>query len=175
MGSTWPCSWSSSIGTTSRRPSSTASTRTLPRTDSRTGRAGRTGAACPPTPIRTRWCLWRAWAPATWTPGSGPGMARTDGKGDSFLSVYLYAENVSEMVVFFYSTVHCSIFSDPGPDPNFHLVSDPDPVSDPTWIFSNILNINFSYVFPSCKCVKLQLTSYSFLVKFFCDPRILYF
>jgi hypothetical protein len=34
------------------------------------------------------------------------------------------------------------------PDLTFQLVSDPDLVSDPT--FSNILNINFTFVFLSC-------------------------
>ncbi len=50
-------------------------------------------------------------------------------------------------------------FSDPDPDHNFQLVSDfhPDPVSDLTLIFSNILNLNFTFVFPSCKCVRLHI------------------
>ncbi len=34
---------------------------------------------------------------------------------------------------------------------------DPDPVSDPPWIFSNIRNINFTIVFPSCECVRLHI------------------
>jgi hypothetical protein len=43
------------------------------------------------------------------------------------------------------------------PAPTFQLVSDPDNVPDPTWIFSNILDINFTFVFPSCKCVRLLI------------------
>jgi hypothetical protein len=43
------------------------------------------------------------------------------------------------------------LVSDLDPDPTFQLFSDPypdpDPVSDPTLIFSNILNINFTFVF----------------------------
>jgi hypothetical protein len=48
---------------------------------------------------------------------------------------------------------------DPYPDPTFKLVSDPypDPVKDHAWIFSNILNINFTSVFPSCKSVTLYI------------------
>jgi hypothetical protein len=44
-------------------------------------------------------------------------------------------------------------FSDPylDPDPTFQLVSDPSP--DPNEFFSNILNIIFSFAFPSSKCV----------------------
>lgn len=34
---------------------------------------------------------------------------------------------------------------------------DPDPVSDPTLIFSNILDINFTFVFLPCKCVRLLI------------------
>ncbi len=43
------------------------------------------------------------------------------------------------------------IFLEPEPDPAFQLVSDPypapvpEPVSDPTRILSNILNINFTF------------------------------
>ncbi len=47
------------------------------------------------------------------------------------------------------------IFSDP--DPTFQLVS------DPTWIFSNILNIN---VFPSCKYYRLYImTNYKLFME----------
>ena len=35
-------------------------------------------------------------------------------------------------------------------DPTFLIVSDPDPVSDPTWIFSNVFNLNFTF----CKRAK---------------------
>ncbi len=57
------------------------------------------------------------------------------------------------------------IFSDP--DPTFQLVS------DPTWIFSNNLNKNFTFVFPSCKRVWLHLwRDISFLVKFFMKINI---
>ncbi len=34
---------------------------------------------------------------------------------------------------------------------------DPDHVSDPAWIFYNILNINFIFVFQSCKCVRFHI------------------
>ncbi len=45
------------------------------------------------------------------------------------------------------------IFSDP--DPTFHSAS------DLAWIFSDILNIYFTFVFPSCECVRLYImTSY---------------
>ncbi len=37
------------------------------------------------------------------------------------------------------------------PDPTFRLVS------DPTWIFPNILDINFTLVFLPCKCVRLLI------------------
>jgi hypothetical protein len=43
-----------------------------------------------------------------------------------------------------------NVFFDPDPDPTFQFVS------DPTRIFKNILDMNFSYftfVFLSCKCV----------------------
>ncbi len=45
------------------------------------------------------------------------------------------------------------------PDPTCKLVSDsdPKPVSDPTRIFSNILDIHFIFVFPSCNCVRLHI------------------
>ncbi len=49
--------------------------------------------------------------------------------------------------LFFYLQKQCCesgmIFSDPYLGPNFHLVLDPvsHPVSDPTWIFSNIRNM----------------------------------
>ncbi len=43
------------------------------------------------------------------------------------------------------------IFSDPDLDPTSQLVS------DPTLIFSNILNINFTFVFPSPKSVRLHI------------------
>ncbi len=33
-------------------------------------------------------------------------------------------------------------------------------VSDPTWIFSNILNINFSFVFPFWECVRLHIITW---------------
>jgi hypothetical protein len=39
-------------------------------------------------------------------------------------------------------------------------------VSDPTRIFSNILNINLTFVFPSCNCVRLHIIT-SFSWKFF--------
>jgi hypothetical protein len=39
----------------------------------------------------------------------------------------------------------------------FQLVSDLDPVSDPTCIFSNILNLNFNFVFPSSRCGRTRL------------------
>jgi hypothetical protein len=46
------------------------------------------------------------------------------------------------------------IFWNPDPDPTYQWVSDPypdpNPASDPTWIFSNIHNINFTFVFASC-------------------------
>ncbi len=49
------------------------------------------------------------------------------------------------------------IFS--GPYPTFQLVSDPtpDPLLDPTWFFSNILDINFTIFFLHCKCVRLLI------------------
>ncbi len=52
-------------------------------------------------------------------------------------------------------------FSDP--DLSFLLVSDrdptpdPDPVSNPKLIFSIILDKHFTFVFPSCKCVRLLI------------------
>ncbi len=69
-------------------------------------------------------------------------------------------------------------FSDP--NPTFQMVSDPyldpDPVSDPTLFFSNILNINFTFVFPSCKCVRLHImTRYKLLRKLFYIKRNIYF
>ncbi len=62
------------------------------------------------------------------------------------------------------------LFSDP--DLTFQLVSDfypdPEPASDPTWSFSNILKINFTFVFPSWKCVRLHImTRYKLLREFF--------
>jgi hypothetical protein len=60
--------------------------------------------------------------------------------------------------------------SDPDPDPTFQLVSVlyPDP---------NIPNINFTFVFPSCKCVRLHfMTRYKlFRELFFLIERNLYF
>jgi hypothetical protein len=57
-------------------------------------------------------------------------------------------------------------FSYPDPSPTFQLVSD----ADPTWIFSNILKINFTFVCMSCKCFRLhyddiQAFRYIFLQK----------
>ncbi len=70
---------------------------------------------------------------------------------------------------------------DPFADPTFQLVSDPDPdpVSDPTYIFSNILYINFTFVFLPSKCVRLLiLTRYtvpvSFLKEYFFDQKGIY-
>jgi hypothetical protein len=44
-------------------------------------------------------------------------------------------------------------FSDPyaDPDPTFHLIS------DPTRTFSDILNINFTFIFRSCKCFRFYI------------------
>jgi hypothetical protein len=44
------------------------------------------------------------------------------------------------------------IFLDPypDPDPTFQLVS---------INFSNILNINFTFVFPACKCVRFHIVT----------------
>jgi hypothetical protein len=54
------------------------------------------------------------------------------------------------------------------PDPSFELVPDPDPVSGPPGIFSNILNKNFTFAFPSCKCIWLHISrDISFLRKIF--------
>jgi hypothetical protein len=66
------------------------------------------------------------------------------------------------------------IFSDPCPhaDPTFHSDPDPDPVSDTTIIFSNILNINFTFVFPSYKCVRVNiLTRYKLFRNFFYEKE----
>ncbi len=49
------------------------------------------------------------------------------------------------------------VFSDPGLDPTFQLFS------DPTRIFSNILNINFTFVFPSLGCILCKLFREIFL------------
>jgi hypothetical protein len=49
------------------------------------------------------------------------------------------------------------IFSDPALDPTFQLVSDTDPVTDPHNFFSNIHDINFTFVFLHCKCVRLLI------------------
>ncbi len=43
------------------------------------------------------------------------------------------------------------IFSDLDPYPTFQLVL------DPTYMFSNILDINFTFVFLPCKCVRLPI------------------
>ncbi len=57
-------------------------------------------------------------------------------------------------------------FSDLVRVPTFQLLSDPDPFTDPKGIFfSNILNINFTFVFPSCDCVRLFLREIIFLTK----------
>ncbi len=49
----------------------------------------------------------------------------------------------------------------PDPYPTFQVVSDPysdpDPVSDPSSIFANILKIKFTLEFPSCKCGRLHI------------------
>jgi hypothetical protein len=58
----------------------------------------------------------------------------------------------------------------------FQLVSDPDSISDPTLIFSNILNINFTFVFPCRKCVRLHIIFLGIIfflqigIDFFPDP-----
>ena len=58
------------------------------------------------------------------------------------------------------------------PDPAFQLVSDPDPFSDTTWIFSNILDINFTFVFLPCKCVRLLImTRYKLFRGIFFDKK----
>ncbi len=45
------------------------------------------------------------------------------------------------------------------------LAPDPTPGSDPSWIFSNIFNINFTFASPSSKCVRLQITTRYKLLK----------
>ncbi len=45
---------------------------------------------------------------------------------------------------------------------------------DPTWVFSNILNINFTFIFPRCKCVRLHIMRYKLFILFFII-RNLYF
>ncbi len=52
------------------------------------------------------------------------------------------------------------LFSYPDTNPSFQLVSDPDP----TWIFSNILKINFTYECTFCKCVRLHYDEIQVLV-----------
>jgi hypothetical protein len=47
---------------------------------------------------------------------------------------------------------------------------DPDPVSDPSWIFSNIVNINFIFVFPFCKCVRIEIMTRNKLFSRVSDP-----
>ncbi len=67
-------------------------------------------------------------------------------------------------------------FSDP--DPTSQLVSapDPDPVSNHgTWIFSNILNINFTLVFLSCMRVRLHIITRCKLFREIFVKRNLYF
>jgi hypothetical protein len=63
------------------------------------------------------------------------------------------------MIVVVSVVIRNDFFSDPHADPTFQLVSDsdPDPVSNPTWIIFDILNRNFIFVFPSCKCVSLHI------------------
>ncbi len=58
--------------------------------------------------------------------------------------------------------------------PLFSWYTDPDPVSDPSWTFSNILDINFTFVFLSCKFVKLHIMTrnrYSKLFREICLLR----
>jgi hypothetical protein len=45
------------------------------------------------------------------------------------------------------------IFPDPDQNPTLKLVSDPAQHD----FFSNFLNINFTFVFPSCKSVRLHI------------------
>jgi hypothetical protein len=64
-------------------------------------------------------------------------------------------------------------FSDPDQDPTLKLVSGPT-LHD---FFSNILNINFTFVSPSCKCVRLHImTRYKlYRVNIYLTKRNLYF
>ncbi len=56
------------------------------------------------------------------------------------------------------------------------IVEDLDPDSEPTRIFSNVFNINFTFVFPSWKCVRLHITTrYKLFREFFLKKRNLYF
>jgi hypothetical protein len=42
-------------------------------------------------------------------------------------------------------------------DPTLMMVSKPDPVPHPTRFFSNILDINFTFAFLRCKCIRLLI------------------
>ncbi len=54
----------------------------------------------------------------------------------------------------------------------FRIHTYPDPVLDPTWIFSNILNITFTVVFLSCKCVSLHImTRHKLFREIFFDTK----
>ncbi len=48
-------------------------------------------------------------------------------------------------------------FGSGDPDPTFQLVPDPDLVSDPKYIFYNMLDINFTFVLLPFKCARLLI------------------
>jgi hypothetical protein len=62
---------------------------------------------------------------------------------------------------------------DPKRFSTFHMVV-PDPVSDPTLIFSSLLNINFTFVSPSC-VISYIFRQASFLGDFLVGRVNLYF
>ena len=65
-----------------------------------------------------------------------------------------------------------------GSGSNFQMVSDPSPdlVSDPTWFFSSIyFYMNFTFVSPSCKCVRLHITMrFKHFLDFFVEKSNIY-